>query len=351
MITVGIVGSGQLGWMMIMEGRRLNLRFNVIDGAKTDPAARIADRFYERDDMRKFVDDCDVVTAEFEHVDRRILELADSQNKLIPGIDSIDLKQERIREKQFLKKIGVRVSDFQVTRNREEVAELSDSFDECVIKLSSGGYDGKGQFRKKRGETVDIPEATGYVIEDYVNYDYEASIIASRTSGGKFYFHTPSINFNEDGILRYSIAPTDDFGMRAKASRIMNSLDYVGVMGIEFFIKDGDSIVNEFAPRVHNSGHHTLLGSSISQFEQHLRTILDFPQHEPELLTPSGIVNIIGKKIDRDLQESLLSIPGSRLYDYGKAARPNRKLGHVNLTASSVLDLQEKVNMTMKLVS
>lgn len=351
MMTVGIVGTGQLGWMMIMEGRRLNLRFNVIDGTTTDPAARIVDNFYERNEMKDFVDSSDVVTAEFEHVDRRILEFAEEQGKLFPSIRSIDLKQERIREKEFLRKIGVKVANFHVAENPRDALRLSDEFDECVIKLSSGGYDGKGQFRKKRGEKIDIPESTGYVVEEYVDYDYEASIIASRTASGRLYFHTPSINFNIDGILRYNVAPTDDFGMKEKTRKIMNALNYVGVMGIEFFVKNGESIVNEFAPRVHNSGHHTLLGSSISQFEQHLRTILDLPQHEPELLMPSGIVNIVGKKIDRNLAESILSIPGSRLYDYGKEARPNRKLGHVNLVSNSVVDLQEKISKAMMLVS
>lgn len=350
MTTVGIVGAGQLGWMMILEGKKLNLNFHVIDGKKDDPAAKISDRFFEKNEMREFVESCDVVTAEFEHVDRKILELAEELGKLLPGIESIDLKQERIREKEFLRKIGVSVADFYVTEDPREAARLSDEFDESVIKLSSGGYDGKGQFRKRKGERVDLPTSSGYVVEEYLNYDYEASVIAARTLSGRFYFHVPSINFNRDGILRYNIAPTDDLGMKDKARKIMNSLGYVGVMGIEFFIKDGKSIVNEFAPRVHNSGHHTLHGSSISQFEQHLRTILELPQHEPELLSPSAIVNIIGKRIDREMTESVLSIPGTRLYNYGKEARPARKLGHVNLVADSVRDLEEKVRKTMEIV-
>jgi 5-(carboxyamino)imidazole ribonucleotide synthase len=343
MKSLGIVGAGQLGWMMILEGRKLNIEFSVIGSDPQAPASRIADKFYHDKEYREFVDHCDIITPEFEHVDRRILEYAEKQGKLFPDTKSLDLKLERHREKLYLRDIGIPVVDFYVAENASAALSMSEKFDESIIKTSKGGYDGKGQFHAKKGDSTELPGDQVYVVEKFIPFDFEASIIVARTKDGRIFFNQPSYNYNQDGILLYNYAPCDDYGMREKASILVEKLNYVGVMGIEFFIKDGKSIVNEFAPRVHNSGHHTLSGSTISQFEQHIRCLLDLPMHEPGLLTHSGIINVLGREIDDSLAGRILSVPGTLLYNYGKKALPRRKVGHVNVTASSNQELLSRL--------
>jgi len=343
MKSLGIVGTGQLGWMMILEGRRLGIELNVIGEDPEAPASRIADKFYLTDQYRKFVDDCDFITPEFEHVDSRILEYAEEEGKLSPNKKSLDLKLERHLEKLYLRVNGIPVTEFYIAEDSRSALQLADNFEESIIKTSKGGYDGKGQFRKKKGEKPNLAGDQIYVVEKFVPFDFEASIIAARTREGKIYYNQPSYNFNDHGVLLYNYAPSDDYGMREKASSILNSLNYVGVMGIEFFVKDGISIVNEFAPRVHNSGHHTLSGSSMSQFDQHIRCVLGLPMHEPRLHTHSGIINILGREIDDDLERKILSVPDTLIYNYGKKHAPRRKLGHVNVTASSSEELLAKI--------
>jgi 5-(carboxyamino)imidazole ribonucleotide synthase len=343
MKSLGIVGSGQLGWMMILEGRKLNIEFSVIGSDPQAPASRIADKFYHDKEYREFVDHCDIITPEFEHVDRQILEYAEKQGKLFPDTKSLDLKLERHREKLYLRDIGIPVVDFYVAENASAALSMSEKFDESIIKTSKGGYDGKGQFHAKKGDSTELPGDQVYVVEKFIPFDFEASIIVARTKDGRIFFNQPSYNYNQDGILLYNYAPCDDYGMREKASILVEKLNYVGVMGIEFFIKDGKSIVNEFAPRVHNSGHHTLSGSTISQFEQHIRCLLDLPMHEPGLLTHSGIINVLGREIDDSLAGRILSVPGTLLYNYGKKALPRRKVGHVNVTASSNQELLSRL--------
>jgi 5-(carboxyamino)imidazole ribonucleotide synthase len=343
MKSLGMVGTGQLGWMMILEGRKLNIEFSVIGSDPQAPASRIADKFYHDKEYREFVDHCDIITPEFEHVDRQILEYAEKQGKLFPDTKSLDLKLERHREKLYLRDIGIPVVDFYVAENASAALSMSEKFDESIIKTSKGGYDGKGQFHAKKGDSTELPGDQVYVVEKFIPFDFEASIIVARTKDGRIFFNQPSYNYNQDGILLYNYAPCDDYGMREKASILVEKLNYVGVMGIEFFIKDGKSIVNEFAPRVHNSGHHTLSGSTISQFEQHIRCLLDLPMHEPGLLTHSGIINVLGREIDDSLAGRILSVPGTLLYNYGKKALPRRKVGHVNVTASSNQELLSRL--------
>lgn len=343
MKSLGIVGTGQLGWMMILEGRKLNIEFSVIGSDPEAPASRIADKFYYNKEYREFVDHCDIVTPEFEHVDRQILEYAEMHGKLFPNTKALDLKLERHREKMYLRDIGIPVADFYVAEDAARALAFSEKFADSIIKTSKGGYDGKGQFRKKKGENIELPGDQIYVVEKFIPFDFEASIIVARTREGRIFFNQPSYNYNQDGILLYNYAPCDDYGMREKASILVEKLDYVGVMGIEFFIKDGKSIVNEFAPRVHNSGHHTLSGSNISQFEQHIRCVIDLPMNEPGLLTHSGIMNILGVEIDEALERRILSIPGTLLYNYGKKALPRRKVGHVNVTAASNEELLRRL--------
>ncbi|MCL5678165.1 MAG: 5-(carboxyamino)imidazole ribonucleotide synthase [Candidatus Thermoplasmatota archaeon] len=347
-MNIGIIGSGQLGWMMIIEGRKLQNSYYVLDN-DPGPASLVADGFLPLKEYRKFVDSCDVVTFEFEHVDEHALLYAEKKHKLRPSIDSIMLKRERAAEKEFLSSVGIPLVRYTIAGSGEEALRDANKFKRAVIKASRGGYDGKGQYyfdaSKPDAGRMRLPAGERYVVEEHIDFDREASIIASRDENGIKRFHTPSMNRNEGGILFYNDAPFEDFGMRGVASKILDALDYVGVMGIEFFITGSRCIVNEIAPRVHNSGHHTLHGSSISQFEQHLRTITGLPVPEPVLYKPSGIVNSVGTEITREVEMKLLKIPETHSYPYGKRElRKRRKMGHVNINAGSRRELAERRN-------
>lgn len=350
--TVGIVGSGQLGWMMITEGRKLQHRFYVLDD-NVGPATRVADGHLPLGEYKKFVEMCDVVTFEFEHVSERVLEYANKKGKLFPSLASANLKTDRSREKMFLRDHGFPVAEFGVAKNRRDALHLARRLGSAVIKSSRGGYDGKAQYYYGGDRTIprNLDFAHGCVVEAYVKFDCEASIVASRDRDGKKLFHRPTFNKNEQGILFYTEAPVPDFGMREIASRLLDALDYVGVMVVEFFIVHGRAIINEFAPRVHNSGHHTLHGSSISQFEQHLRVISGLPVPEPVLFRPSGIVNAVGVDIGKEMQGKLLPIPETRTYSYGKLGlRRRRKMGHVNITAKNRRELKERIRHVTNLL-
>lgn len=343
-MKLGIIGSGQLGLMMILEGKKLGLEFNVIAETKEGPASRIADRAYVYDQFREFVDNSDFVTYEFEHVDGRVLDYASSVNKLRPGIFPVELKRDRSKEKDFLSEKSLPVGPYKVAENASTAIQYASQYGNAVIKSAFGGYDGKGQYIIKNGKVPgDIPEGK-YVVEEFVDFDYEASIIGARTTNGEVSFFDPSLNVNKRGMLYYNIAPTKDSGMKEITTRLMNELDYVGVIGVEFFIVNGKALINEFAPRVHNTGHHTLLGSSISQFEQHVRAVCDFPLEDPVLYRPSGIINVVGTQPDSETIRKILEMPEAQYFWYGKnGIRKRRKVGHVNLAAPTYEEVSSKI--------
>lgn len=351
-MDIGILGSGQLGWMMILEGRKLKNRYFILDKNNGGPASKIADGFFAVSDYREFVEKCDVVTYEFENVSLEALEYAESKGKLFPSLHPVELKKDRVLEKDYLRDHGFPVARYEVAENLEELRKIRKDFGKCVVKAVSGGYDGKGQyfFEEKDELSHGIPDAR-YVVEEFVEYDFEASIIASRDREGNFRSHKPSYNLNQSAILIRNAAPIEDYGMTRIAQDLMKKLDYVGVIGIEFYIAGGRPVINEFAPRVHNTGHHTLHGSSISQFEQHIRAITGMPVPEPELFTPSGIQNIIGIEPDEEQIRKILSIEGTRYYWYGKdGVRRKRKVGHVNVTAGEYETLDSRLKQVSEII-
>lgn len=350
-MRLGIIGAGQLGLMMVLEGKKLGIEFNVIDSSRDGPAQRIADHVFVYDEYREFVDSSDFVTYEFEHVDGRVLEYANSVNKLRPGMLPVELKRDRSKEKLFLKERKLPVGTFKVAEDADTALKYASEFGNAVIKSAQGGYDGKGQYFIKDANIPDsIPDGK-YVVEAFVKFDYEASIIAARSESGETRFFDPSLNVNKYGMLYYNIAPTDDSGMRSITEKLMDELSYIGVIGVEFFIVNGEPLINEFAPRVHNTGHHTLLGSSVSQFEQHLRAVCDYPLGNSVLYRPSGILNIIGTEPDRDSVNKLLEIPETQYFWYGKnGVRKRRKVGHVNLAAPTFEKVQSKIRDAEKII-
>lgn len=351
-LKLGILGSGQLGWMMIQEGRKLPVKFGVMDSGERGSAASICDFYMEERDYRKFVDSCNFVTYEFENVGMEGLEYAEDQQKLRPGLMPVRIKKDRSLEKEYLVSNGFPTAPFAVAESTEEARKACRDFGKSVIKYASGGYDGKGQIYVRTAEDIDRLEIERKcIVEEMIDFDCELSVIGSRDSSGHVFIHTPSFNYNQSGILIHNYAPFPNSMAMDITSRLLKKMDYIGVMGVEFFLRGNEVLINEFAPRVHNTGHHTLSGSSISQFEQHVRTVLDMPVTSPRILKPSAIVNIIGRNLDHDLLENLLKIEDSKVYWYGKDdARKKRKMGHINLLAHTVDELRDRIEKTVKLV-
>ena len=354
-ITVGIAGGGQLGTMMILESRGLPMNFNVYSETGNDPAASIATKTYTGEDFHKFVDESDVVTFEFEHINRELLKYAESQGKLRPSFKSVELKMERHMEKLYLREHGYPLGDFEVCNSSSEALETANKYDNFVIKKSEGGYDGKGQFYKNKMNDFPENDSSVFVVEKFVDFQYEASIISIRDHDGRKYSYDPSYTLNKNGILIKNNSPLIDqeiaVQMKDIAFRLMDDLDYIGVMGIEFFVKDGYAMINEYAPRVHNTGHHTLMGSSISQFESHIRAITELPVSEPVTYVPSGIVNVIGTELSPEQVNRILAVGNTRIYMYGKSeVRRKRKMGHVCVASHSNVSLSTSISHVMDII-
>lgn len=337
---VGIAGAGQLGLMMLLESAGLPLKFHVYADHPGDTALKFADKIFTGDQYREFVDSCDIVTFEFEHINPDLLKYADMKGKLRPSYDSVRLKMERHREKEYLKKRDFPVGDFYVAHGSDEALKYASQWEKFVIKTSMGGYDGKGQFYWDHMESFPQSDQEIFVVEKFVNYLYEASLICARDQNGKIFSFEPSYNYNKKGILIINSTTIEDrqieSSMKEISAKLLDSLNYIGVMGIEFFVTEKGLLINEYAPRVHNTGHHTLMGSSISQFEMHVRSVAGLPLQEPVTYVPSGIVNINGTELDELQTMNILSIDGTRIYMYGKSpAKRKRKMGHVCVTASS----------------
>lgn len=346
---IGILGGGQLGWMMILEGRKLPLKFYVL-GNPEDPACKIADKCYPLENYKEMIDESDVVTFEFEHVSEEALNYAEEKRKLLPRINSVELKRERYKEKEFLRDHNFPVPRFEVADNGEEALRiLKNDFNNIgVIKQSKGGYDGKGQyFIKEDSEKYQFIKNMNYkfVVEEFIDFDFEASIIVTR-SKREFKSFTPSFNYNEKGILIYNYGPYFNTEIEKIGEKLTKDLNYIGTMGIEFFVKGNQVLINETAPRVHNTGHYTLDASFVSQFEQHLRAISDMDLGDTTFLKPFGMVNILGKS---DFPKEILRI--GKVYWYGKnEAKKRRKMGHVNIIGKDLEDVKGKIDNIMKLL-
>ncbi|WP_297025995.1 5-(carboxyamino)imidazole ribonucleotide synthase [Thermoplasma sp.] len=349
-MNIGIIGTGQLGFMMINEGRRLGNRYLVLDSNGVGPASLIADAHFSPEEYRKFVDESDVVTFEFEHVMEEALIYAQSQKKLFPGIEAVDLKKDRSKEKDFLTDHGLPVAEYRKADSFNEALRYARDFGRAVIKNAYGGYDGKGQVIYDGGVTEEL-HGEKFVVEEFIDFDYEASIIAVRDREGNFTYFDPTYNYNREAIFIYNAAPTEELVMPDMARKLLEALDYHGVMGIEFYVRNRQVIINEYAPRVHNSGHHTLLGSSVSQFEEHLRAISGMPVPKPILYRPSSSVNILGQDLNQDKVKKILSLGESEIYWYGKAGiRRRRKVGHVNLTGYTREKLDHRIASVMDIL-
>ncbi|HEX9260321.1 MAG TPA: 5-(carboxyamino)imidazole ribonucleotide synthase [Acidimicrobiales bacterium] len=338
MTVVGVVGGGQLGRMLALAGVPLGVRCICVEPAEDPPAAAVAEvvkaAYGDRDALALLARRCDVITIEIEHVDVAALSELDPNLPLMPNLAAVRATQDRLAEKRALQAAGVATAAF------AEPHEAPRGFPGgSIVKVRTGGYDGRGQLRvPPGGDVIAASRSLGApaIVEQVVRFDRELSIVAARSTSGEVRCYPLVENRHADGILRETVAPapgvtaTLQAEAEALVSALLSSLDYVGVIAVELFDVDGHLVANEVAPRVHNSGHWTIEGARTSQFEQHLRAILGWPLGDPSPVGHAAMVNLIGHEPPMG---ALLAIDGAHVHRYGKAARPGRKLGHVTAVA------------------
>lgn len=346
--TIGIFGSGQLGRMLAMAARRMGYGVGVYSPERNTPAGAVADFeiVAEYDDLasvREFVRRVEVVTFEFENIPATTLALVAESRLVHPSPAVLHIAQNRIREKQWLSSHGFPVARFMSVRSADELsAALNVTGDRAVAKTAGFGYDGKGQHAFRRGDNLAAVWerlATGEaIVEQQIDFELEMSVIIARTRAGEISHFDVTRNDHANHILDISSAPAGlhediDAAARQIAIGIAEQINLVGVMGVEMFVSGhGDVVVNEIAPRTHNSGHWTLNAAATSQFEQQIRAVCNLPLGSPERMMPVAMANILGDLWAGGTPKwaAALTDPRVHLHLYGKAeARPGRKMGHI----------------------
>ncbi len=341
--TIGILGGGQLGRMLAVAAARLGYKTCIFEPGGDCPASHVANYHFQADyddadALTRFAQSADVVTFEFENIPTTALDLIEAHMPIHPGRQALATSQDRLDEKTFLQGLGLLTAPFANVENARDLTQALDAIGlPAILKTRRMGYDGKGQARiMSAGEATDALAAmqgAPAILEGFVDFGHEVSVIAARGLDGAVACYDPGENVHQDGILRTTTVParlnhaqhTDAILI---AGRILNALDYVGVMGVELFVTPGGLIVNEIAPRVHNSGHWTQNGCTICQFEQHIRAITGWPLGDGSRHADVVMENLIGDDMDQVPQ---IATTDAALHLYGKAAvKPGRKMGHVN---------------------
>ncbi len=362
--TLGILGGGQLGRMFTIAARTMGYKVMVLDPDAASPAGQMADvhlqaDYADHDALKQLGETCAAVTTEFENVPATsLIELA-SHCRVSPGADAVAIVQDRSHEKSWLARNGFATAPFALVYSEGDLdAALADIGTPALLKVSRFGYDGKGQARINTPEDARAAfrEFGGQpcVLEGFVRLEREVSVVLARSDAGECVLFPVAENRHDNGILDVSIVPArvpDTLAQQARemARDIAAKLGYVGVMAVEFFVADGRLMVNEIAPRPHNSGHYTLDACVTDQFEQQVRVLAGLPLGDPRLLSPVAMVNILGDRWQDGGPhwDTLLAHPNIKLHLYGKqTARPGRKMGHFNVLdadADAALALAEQM--------
>jgi 5-(carboxyamino)imidazole ribonucleotide synthase len=350
-VTIGILGGGQLGYMLALAGYPLGLHFRFLDPSPEAPVGRIAQRvtaeYTDHDALEKFANGLELVTYEFENVPVGAARFLTKHVLVYPPPEALEAAQDRLNEKNLFRKLKISTTSFaEVGSTKELDAAVKKIGLPAVLKTRRLGYDGKGQWVLRTAEEVQrvknaFPDAP-LLLENLVAFQRELSILAVRNRAGETAFYPLVENHHRGGILRLSIAPAPNLSTELQqaaesaARRLMEELNYVGVLAIEFFECNGELVANEMAPRVHNSGHWSIEGAATSQFENHLRAVLGMPLGSTATLGHSAMLNLIGEVPE---PAEVLAVPDAHLHLYGKTPRPGRKVGHVTLRAASADEL------------
>lgn len=341
--TIGILGGGQLGRMLSVAASRLGLKTHIFEPGANPPAAHVADAvttasYDDRAALTAFAQSVDVITYEFENIPTSALDLLETLRPIHPGRQALATSQDRLVEKNFLQSLGLQTAPFATVDSAADLhAAISQIGTPAIMKTRTMGYDGKGQARIMSPDDAaqalaDMAGAPA-ILEGFVNFSHEVSIIGARSADGAVACFDPGENVHVDGILRTTtvpakLTPSQRTDAVLIAARILNELDYVGVMGVELFVTPQGLIVNEIAPRVHNSGHWTQNGCTIDQFEQHIRAVAGWPLGDGSRHSDVVMENLIGDDMDR---LPALAKTTAALHLYGKAdVKTGRKMGHVN---------------------
>ncbi len=353
--TLGMLGGGQLGLYFTLAARNMGYKVMVLDADPQSPAGQLADIHLQAgyDDsaaLAQMAKQCDVATIEFENVPASALELLAKSIPVYPSVSAVKVAQNRIREKTFIRQAGLQTAVFAEISSLDDIPQVTESVPfPAILKTSELGYDGKGQVLvASPGQLAEAFISTGSVpcvLEEQVNLLREISVVVGRDAAGRSKCFPVAKNDHRNGILHCSIVPASCSEMTAKIARaaamkLADALDYVGVMAVEFFeTVEHRVLVNEIAPRTHNSGHYTMDACATSQFEQQVRMVCGLPHGSTQLLSPVVMVNLLGDvwQGGEPNWENLFADPDAKLHLYGKqSARPGRKMGHINLLGKRV---------------
>ncbi|MEI7027991.1 5-(carboxyamino)imidazole ribonucleotide synthase [Paenibacillus sp. y28] len=359
--TIGVLGGGQLGRMLAQAGSCMGYRFVTLDPTPDAPCGQVAAKqivaaYHDADAARELANLADVITYEFENVDAGVAEMLMKESYVPQGSQLLYTTQHRLREKRAIEAAGVRVAPYEQIESAGQLRAAVERFGTpCVLKTATGGYDGKGQWVIRSIEETDEAFATlsqaktELVLEQFIHFDKEISVIAARSPKGEVKAFPAAENVHVNNILHLSIVPARvpaDVLAKAEqlAVQIAEGLGVVGLIAVEMFLtKEGELFVNELAPRPHNSGHYTMEACQTSQFEQHVRAICNLPLGPTALMTPVVMVNLLGEHVDPAVQyiaqEQQKDHPDVtvKLHLYGKQeAKKGRKMGHLNLLAGNV---------------
>lgn len=374
---LGIVGGGQLGKMLLSETQKLDIHTKILDPASNAPSIVGSKEFSQGslqdfDTVYNFGQDCDVITIEIENVNTKALaELEKEGKKVFPQAAIIDLIKNKITQKEFYQKEGIPTSPFQKFANKAELISACESFTlhyPFVWKVATGGFDGRGvSIIRTKKDLEELPDAA-CLAEDLIPFEKEIAVIVARSEKGEVKafptvemdFH-PTANLVEFVFSPGILSPEISAAAQSLAKNIAEKLGLVGILAVEMFLsKDGALLINEVAPRVHNSGHLSIEGNICSQFEQHLRAILDLPLGDTGTIQPAVMVNLVGEEnytgpVKYEGIEELMAMSGVYIHLYGKAeTRPFRKMGHVTIIAPSLEEARAKakvVKETIKVIS
>ena len=359
-MNIGILGGGQLGRMIALAGYPLGFRFCCFDPSPEAVAGHVmpltVGSFQDLQALGRFAEGLDLLTYEFENIPLWAAEFLASQVEMHPSPLALALSQDRVEEKTFFQSMHIPTAPFAAIETREQFDVAIETIGlPAVLKTCRLGYDGKGQFVIQTKNDVETAwyklQGVPLILEGFVNFDREVSLLSVRSTTGETRFYPLVQNFHQEGILQRSLAPAPNLTPKLQtlaevyASRTLDALDYAGVLAIEFFQKGNKLIVNEMAPRVHNSGHWTIEGAETSQFENHVRAITGLPLGSCAAKGFVGMINLLGKVPDRatvlSTEHSALS---THLHIYGKKALPGRKLGHITIVSEAEGERDQAVN-------
>lgn len=353
--TIGIIGGGQLGRMMAIAAKYMGYRVIVLDPTPNCPTAQVADEqivapYDDIDAIKELTEKSAVVTYEFENVDLQAAKYIEQAGKLPQGAFALEVTQNREKEKTLTKELGLPVPEFSIVHNRDECEAALKNFPlPAVMKTCRGGYDGKGQLKieteSNKDAAIQFADQGGtFIIERWIPFDLEISVVFTREQNGNIQFFPISENEHKDHILYTTIVPARvSERVREKALQaakmLAEKINIVGTFAIEMFVKGEDIFINEMAPRPHNSGHYSIEACNVSQFSQHIRAVCGLPLEEVQLLKHAVMVNVLGEDMPKAFH-ALKSMSNANVHFYGKAdAKAKRKMGHVTFIGETLEDV------------